>query len=74
VVLMNPFPHGKNLTQASLRTDGGSHKPPPSSSNPSAVNFYMMKGDAYITTRAHVYRMPEIAEKGKEAINSLVPL
>ena len=30
VVLMNPFPHGKNLTQASSSADGGSQGTPPS--------------------------------------------
>jgi hypothetical protein len=74
VVLTNPFPHGKNLTQASSSADGGSQGPPPSSSNPSSVNVYMMKGDAYIATRAHDYRMPETSEKGKEVVNPSVPL
>jgi hypothetical protein len=34
----------------------------------------MMKGDAYIATRAHDYEMPEYVEKDKEAINPFVPL
>jgi hypothetical protein len=55
VVLTNPFQHGKNLTQASTSTEGGSQGPPPSSNNPASVNVYMMKGDAYISTRAHDY-------------------
>jgi ribosomal protein L44E len=29
VVLTNPFQHGKNLTQASTSTEGGSQGPPP---------------------------------------------
>jgi hypothetical protein len=62
------------MTQASSSTDGGSQGPPPSSSNPSAMNVYMMKGDAYIETRAHDYRMSETAEKGKEVVNPSVPL
>jgi hypothetical protein len=74
VVLTNPFPHGKNLTQSSLNADGGSQGPPPSSSNPSTSNVYMLKGDAYIATRAHDYGMPNTAEKGKEAENPSVPL
>jgi hypothetical protein len=73
-VLMKPFPHGKNLTQASSSADGGSQGPPPSSSDPLAMNVYMMKGDAYIETRAHDYKMLEFDEKGKEAINLSVPL
>jgi hypothetical protein len=73
-VLTNPFPHGKNMTQASLSTDGGSQGPPASSSNPSFANIYMMKGDAYIVTRAHDYGMSKSTEKGKEATNPLVPL
>jgi hypothetical protein len=34
----------------------------------------MMKGDTYIVARAHDYKMLETSEKGKEAINSSVPL
>jgi hypothetical protein len=73
-VLTNPFSHGKNLTQASANTDGGSQGPPSSSSNPSTSNVYMLKGDAYIATRTHDYRMPSTYEKGKEVENPFVPL
>jgi hypothetical protein len=52
-MLTNPFPHGKNLTQASVNVDGGSQGPPSSSSNPSTLNIYMLKGEAHIATRAH---------------------
>jgi hypothetical protein len=38
------------------------------------MNIYMMKGDAYIDTRAHDYRMLESIEKDKEATNPPVPL
>jgi hypothetical protein len=62
------------MTQASSSTDGGNQGPPTSSSNSLAVNVYMMKGDAYIATKAHDYRMSESAEKGKEATNPLIPL
>jgi hypothetical protein len=74
VVVTNPFPHGKNMTQASSSVDGGSQGPPASSSNPSATNIYMMKGDAFIATRAHDYGIMESIEKGKEAVNPPVPL
>jgi hypothetical protein len=73
-MLTNPFPNGKNLTQASSSADGGSRGPPPSFSNSLAVNAYMLKGDAHITTRAHNYGMPNTTEKGKEAENPSVPL
>jgi hypothetical protein len=66
-VLTNPFQHGKILTQSSVSTEGGIQGPPPSSSNPSSANVYMMKGDAYISTRAHDYGMPSSSEKSKEA-------
>jgi hypothetical protein len=33
-VLTHPFPHGKNMTEASSSADGGSQGPPLSSSNP----------------------------------------
>jgi hypothetical protein len=73
-VLTNPFQHGKNLTQASVSAEGGSQGPPPSLSNPSSMNVYMMKGDAYISTRAHDYRMPSSSEKSKEAEIPPLPL
>jgi hypothetical protein len=74
VVLTNPFPHGKNLTQASSSVEGGSHGPPPSLSNPSSKNVYMMKGDSFVTTRAHDYIKSSTYEKGKEAEIPSLPL
>jgi hypothetical protein len=65
-MLTNPFQHGKNLTRAFTSTKGGSQGPPSSLSNPSSVNVYMMKVDAYILTRAHDYGKPRTCEKGKE--------
>jgi hypothetical protein len=38
------------------------------------MSVYIMKGDTYIETRAHDYRMSETAEKGKEVIKPSVPL
>jgi hypothetical protein len=73
-VLTNPFPHGKNLTQASSNADGGSQGPPSSSSNPSTSNVYMLKGDSHIATRAHNYEIPSTFEKGKEVENPPIPL
>jgi hypothetical protein len=71
---MNPFPHGKNLTQASANVDGGSQGPPSSSSNPLPSNVYMLKDDAHIATRTHDYGMPNTSENGKEVENPSVPL
>jgi hypothetical protein len=73
-VLTNPFQHGKNLTQASASTEGGSQGPSPSSNNPASVNVYMVKGDAFISTRAHDYSKPSTFEKGKEAELPSLPL
>jgi hypothetical protein len=73
-MLMNPFQHGKNMNQASSSVDGGNQGPPTYSSNPSATNVYMMKGGAYIATRAHDYGMSKTVEKGKEVVNPSVPL
>jgi hypothetical protein len=73
-VLMNPFPHGKNLTQASSSAEGGSQGPPLSSSYPSSTNMYMMKGDSYITTRALDYENVGTSEKDKEDKNPPLPL
>jgi hypothetical protein len=64
-VLTNPFQHGKNLTQASASTKGGSQGPSSSSNNPTSLNVYMVKGDAFILTRAHEYSKPSTFEKGK---------
>jgi hypothetical protein len=71
---MNPFQHGKNLTQASTSTEGGSQGPSLSSNNPASTNVYMMKGDAFISTRAHDYSNPGTFEKGKEAEIPSLPL
>jgi hypothetical protein len=64
-MLTNPFPHGKNLTQASSSTEGGSQIPPPSLSNPLSANVYMLKGNVDIETRTRDYEMPNTSEKGK---------
>jgi hypothetical protein len=69
-----PISTWENLTQASLSTEGGSQGPPSSSNNSSSANVYMMKGDAYISTRAHDYKMPNTYEKTKEAENPPLPL
>jgi hypothetical protein len=74
VVLTNPFQHGKNLTQASTRTEGGRQGPPSSVSNPASVNVHMMKGDAYILTRAHNYSKPSTSKKGREDKIPYLPL
>jgi hypothetical protein len=73
-MLMNPFPHGKILTQSSSSMEGGSQEPPPSASNPSSTNVYMMKGSIDITTRTRDYGMPNNYEKGKEAEKPYLPV
>jgi hypothetical protein len=73
-MLTNPFPHGKHMTQDSMRTDGGIQGPPSSSIKSSIVNIYMLKFDAFIETRAHDYGKSESVEKGKEVVNPYVPL
>jgi hypothetical protein len=73
-VLTNPFQHGKNLTQASRSMEGGSQGPSPSLNNPTFVNVYMVKGDAFILTRAHDYSKPSTSEKGKETKLPSLPL
>jgi hypothetical protein len=73
-MLTNPFQHGKNLTQASASTEWGSQGPSSSSNNPTSVNVYMVKGDAFISNRAHDYSKPSTSEKGKEAEIPSLPL
>jgi hypothetical protein len=74
VVLTNPFQHGKNITQASTSEKGGNQGPSLSSNNPASSNVYMMKVDAFISTRAHDYNKPSTSEKGKEAEILSLPL
>jgi hypothetical protein len=73
-VLTNPFQHGQNLTQASTSMEGGSKGPSPSSNKPASMNVYMVKGDAFISTRAHDYSKPSTSEKGKEVELPSLPL
>jgi hypothetical protein len=73
-VLVNPFQHGQNLTESSTSEEGGSQGPSPSSNNPTSMNVYMMKGDTFISTRAHDYNKPSTSEKGKEAKIPSLPL
>jgi hypothetical protein len=73
-VLTNPFQHGQNLTQASTSMEGGSQGPSPSLNNPAFANVYMVKGDAFISTRAHEYSKTSTFEKGKEAELPSLPL
>jgi hypothetical protein len=74
VVLTNSFQHGKNLTQASASMEGGSQEPPPPTNNPTSANVYMVKGDAFISTRVHDYSKPRTSEKGQEAELPSLPL
>ena len=46
----------------------------PSSNNPASANVYMMKGDSYISTRAHDYSNPRTSEKRKKVENPPLPL
>jgi hypothetical protein len=73
-VLMNPFQHGQNLTQASASTEGGSQETFPPLNNPSSMNVYMVRGDAFISTRVHDYSKSSASEKGKEADLPSLPL
>jgi hypothetical protein len=74
VVLTNPFQHGQNLTQASTSTEGGNQDPSLPANNPASANIYMVRGDAFISTRAHDYSKPSTSEKGKEAEIPSLPL
>jgi hypothetical protein len=76
VVLMNRFPQGKSMAQASTSTGvvGGSQGPPVPTNNNLVTNIYMMDVKDNIMTRARDYRMPESVEKGKKATNPLTPL
>jgi hypothetical protein len=73
-MLTNPFQHGKNLTQASTSTEGGSQETCPPPNNPTSANSYMVRGDAFIATRAHDYSKPSTSKKGKEVELPYLPL
>jgi hypothetical protein len=73
-VLINPLQHGKNLTQASVSMKGGNQETFPPSNNPASVNVYMVRGDAFMLTRAHDYSKPSTFEKGKEVDLPSLPL
>jgi hypothetical protein len=73
-MLTNPFHHGKNLTQASTSVKGGSQGPSTSLNSHASVNVYMMKGDAFISTREHDYSKLSTSEKGKEVELPSLPL
>jgi hypothetical protein len=73
-VLTNLFQHGKNLTQASASTEGGIQDPSLPANNPASTNVYMVRGDAFISTRVHDYSKPSTSEKGKEAELPSLPL
>jgi hypothetical protein len=53
---------------------GGSQGPPPSSNNPTSTNVYMVKGNAFLSTRAHEYSQQSTSEKVKEAERPSLPL
>jgi hypothetical protein len=73
-MLTNPFQHGKNLTQASTSAEGGNQETFPPPNNSSSTNVYMVRGDAFIMTRAHDYSKPSTSENGKEAELPSLPL
>jgi hypothetical protein len=54
--------------------EGGSQGPSSSLNNPASVNVYMVKGDAFISTRAHDYSKTSTSEKGKEDKLPSLPL
>jgi hypothetical protein len=73
-VLTNPFQHGKNLTQVSSSTETGSQETYPPLNNLASLNGYMVRGDAFISTRAHDYSKPSASKKGKEDDLPSLPL
>jgi hypothetical protein len=73
-VLTNPFQHGQNITQASASTEGGRQETCLPLNNPSSANVYMVRGDSFISTRAHDYSKPSTSKKGKEGDVPFLPL
>jgi hypothetical protein len=73
-VFTNPFQLGQNLIQASTSAEGGSQETFPPPNNLSSANVYVVRGDAFLSTRAHAYSQPRTSEKGKEAELPSLPL
>jgi hypothetical protein len=73
-VLTNPFQHGKNLTHASKSIEGGNQETFLPPNNPSSMNIYMVRGDAFITTKVHSYSKSSASEKGREDDLPSLPL
>jgi hypothetical protein len=53
---------------------GSGQEPHPPTNNPASVNVYMVRGDAFISTREHDYSKPSTFEKGKEVELPSLPL
>jgi hypothetical protein len=55
IVITNPFPQGKNMSQASSSTNapGGNQGAPTPNANNGATNVYMMRSYAHLQTKAH---------------------
>jgi hypothetical protein len=58
---------GKILLKPLQFVEGGIQETCPPPNNPSSMNVYMVRGDAFIMTRAHDYSKPRTSEKGQEA-------
>jgi hypothetical protein len=54
--------------------EGGSQGLSPPMNNPTFVNVYMVRGDAFISTRVHDYSKLGTSEKGKEDELPSLPL
>ena len=68
------FSTWENLTQTSTSTEVGNQGPSLYSNNLASLSVYIMKGDDFISTRAHKYSKPRTYEKGKEADLPSLPL
>jgi hypothetical protein len=61
-------------TSLSMNVPRGNQGAPTLNDKNGATNIYMMILDDHIQTRDHDYKMPESAEKGKEASKPPPPL
>jgi hypothetical protein len=69
-----PIPAWEKLKSSLYEHGRGQSRTPPSVYNALSSNVYMMKGDAYILTRAHDYGKPSTYDKGTEAKIPSLPL
>jgi hypothetical protein len=74
-VLMNPFPQGKNMVEASSSTSmvESIQGPPVPTTNTMVINIYMMNVKAHLSTSSYDYETSKSVKNKKDAANPSTP-